>query len=79
MKTYSLDKLQIGKNAKIHSIHCSEDLKRRFLDLGIVKDTTISAILKSPSGDPTAYEIRGCVFAIRKDDAKDILITLDFQ
>ena len=79
MKTYLLNELEIGKKAKIHSVNCSDDLKRRLLDLGIVKNSIISAILKSPSGDPTAYEIRGTVLAIRENDAKDISITIDFQ
>lgn len=49
-------------------------LKRRLLDLGIINKTKITPILKSPSGDPTAYEIRGTLLAIRKEDAKQILI-----
>ena len=44
-------------------------LKRRLLDLGIIKGTTITPVLKSPSGDPTAFEIRGALIALRKEDA----------
>lgn len=44
-------------------------IRRRLLDLGIVSGTKITAILKSPSGDPTAFEIRGSVIALRKEDA----------
>lgn len=44
------------------------------LDLGIIKDTEIAALTKSPSGDPVAYLIRGAVIAIRKEDAALIFI-----
>lgn len=49
-------------------------LKRRLLDLGIIKGAKITPILKSPSGDPTAFEIRGTLIALRKEDASLILI-----
>ena len=39
------------------------------LDLGIVKGTLITPIFKSPSSDPTAYEIRGSLIALRKEDS----------
>ena len=44
-------------------------LKRRLLDLGIIKGTKIIPVLKSPSGDPTAFEVRGTLIALRKEDA----------
>lgn len=33
----SLDELKINKNAKIQSLNCKGDLRRRLLDLGLVK------------------------------------------
>ena len=44
------------------------------LDLGIIRGTKITPVLKSPSGDPTAFEIRGATVAIRKEDASLIKI-----
>lgn len=49
-------------------------LKRRLLDLGIVKNTKITPVFKSPSGDPTAFEIRGTLIALRKEDASLIKV-----
>ncbi|HZK28267.1 MAG TPA: FeoA family protein, partial [Thermoclostridium sp.] len=46
------------------------------LDLGLVSNTAIEALQKSPSGDPTAYQIRGAVIALRKEDAFNILVEL---
>ena len=48
MKNVSLDVLPINSNAKICSLNCTGDLKRRLLDLGLVYGTNIKAILESP-------------------------------
>lgn len=70
----SLNNLKLGKIAKVDSLKSSDNERRRMLDLGIVKDTKIEALYKSPSGDPTAYFIRGAVIALRDEDAKKIII-----
>ena len=44
------------------------------LDLGLVSGAYIKALQKSPSLDPTAYLIKGTVIALRKEDAKNILV-----
>ena len=53
----------------IDNLNCSENIRRRLLDLGLVKGTQIIPVLKSPSGDPTAYEIRKTLIALRKEDS----------
>ena len=70
----TLNNLKINKIAEIENINCENNIKRRMMDLGIVKGTKIKAILKSPSGNPRAYEVRGSVIAIRHEDAKQIVI-----
>ena len=69
-----LSNLELNKKAKVVDINCSGDEKRRFLDLGIVKDTVLTPILKSPFGTPTAYEIRKTLIAIRKENADKIQV-----
>lgn len=69
MKNIHLNCLPINSIAKVSNLNCSGDIRRRLLDLGIVRGTKITAILKSPSGDPTAFEIRGSIIALRKEDA----------
>lgn len=72
----TLNNLPLGISAKIMHIDCNPNIQRRFLDLGFIKNTNITPILKSPSGDPVAFEIRGTVIAIREEDAKLIEVTL---
>lgn len=47
------------------------------LDLGLISGTVVEAMHKSPSGDPTAYNIRGAVIALRSEEAGKILVELN--
>jgi DtxR family Mn-dependent transcriptional regulator len=48
--------------------------RRRMMDLGILPGTTIDVEMTSPSGDPTAYKIRGALIALRKEQANLIQV-----
>jgi DtxR family Mn-dependent transcriptional regulator len=48
--------------------------RRRMLDLGIVPGTVVQAEMKSPSGDPTAYRVRGALIALRREQADLIYV-----
>ena len=74
MKIENLSQLPLNQNGKIEKVECNEGIKRRLLDLGLVKGTNIVPILVSPSGDLRAFLVRGTIIAIRKEDAKDIKI-----
>lgn len=69
-----LTNLKLNSTAKISDICCSENIKRRLLDLGIIPNTSITPVFKSTCSDPIAYEIRGTVLAIRNQDAQNILV-----
>ena len=73
-KTLSLSDLEIGKIGNVISLKSHGNERRRMLDLGLVKDTKVEALYKSPCGDPTAYYIRGAVIALRSEDASKIII-----
>ena len=74
MKIENLNQLPLNKSGKINKIECGEEIKRRLLDMGLVKETEITPILISPSGDPRAFLVRGTIIAIREEDAKNIKI-----
>ena len=70
MEKILLSTLPIDTIGEVINLNCNGGIKRRLLDLGIVKGTKIMPILKSPSGDPTAFFIRGSTIALRKEDAE---------
>jgi len=73
----TLDKLPLYSSCKIISLNCSGSLQRRLLDLGLVQNTSITSILRSPFGDPTAYDVRGSILALREEDAKLIIVNIE--
>lgn len=50
-------------------------MRRRLQDIGLIEGTEILCLNRSPSGDPTAYLIRGAVIALRKEETEKILVT----
>ena len=71
MTLYELPLNQVGI---VNNLNCNGTIRRRLLDLGLIKGTQIKPVFKSPSGDPIAYEVRKTLIALRKEDS--ILIDL---
>lgn len=73
----SLSSLAPGESARVINLSalCRGLERRRLLDLGIVPGTRVEAELSSPSGDPTAFRVRGALIALRREQASLIHIT----
>ena len=67
-----LNDLKVGQKCKIISIN--SDIKQRLLDLGLIKGSIINKVLDNKGMN--AYNIKGTVIAIRKEDTKDIEVKL---
>ncbi len=72
----NLNELELNREGIIESVDCDSNIKRRLLDLGLVKGTKIVPILVSPSNDPRAFIVRGSIIAIRKEEAKKIKLIM---
>ena len=70
----TLDKISVGERCVIKKLYENDDMFTRFIDIGIIPETRVECVGKSPSGDPKAYLIRGAVIAIRNKDCKCILV-----
>jgi DtxR family Mn-dependent transcriptional regulator len=77
--TQRLSDLKPGETAVVSGLSptCRGTERRRFLDLGILPGTAIEAEMISPSGDPTAYRVRGALLALRREQADHIQITIE--
>ena len=74
MRKNTLNELKKGDKAIIKNIEIEGSMKRRLLDIGLIKNSVVECILESPLKDPKAYWIRGTLIAIRNNDAKKIFI-----
>lgn len=69
-----LNQLPVGSFGKVKELVAEGIVRRRMLDLGLIYNTTVESLRKSPAGDPIAYEIRGAVIALRSEEASKILV-----
>lgn len=75
-KLVPLNTLPCGKTALVKNLTTTGAARRRLLDLGLIKNTLVESLRKSPSGDPTAYQFRGTVIALRSEEASKILVEI---
>jgi DtxR family Mn-dependent transcriptional regulator len=68
--------LKPGQKATIAHIGGAKALRRRFIEMGIVKGETILVERHAPLGDPMEYFIKGYHLALRKEEAAYIKVVL---
>ena len=69
MKRCTLGSLNVGQRGIVTSLDVKGVTRRRMLDLGLVPGSVVESLRRSPAGDPTAYNIRGAVIALRSDES----------
>lgn len=70
----TLKDVKIGETAKVKKINCEGAIKRRIMDMGIIKGTEIFVRKVAPLGDPIEITVRGYELSLRKEDAENIEI-----
>lgn len=63
-----------GQSCIVEGLTATGAMRRRLLDIGLVQQSRVSCVGKSPGGDPSAYLICGAVIAIRASDARTVLV-----
>ena len=71
-----LAELSTGQVAHVLGLddRCQGYSRRRLMDLGFTEGATIRAALTTFAGDPRAYEIRGTLIALRREQASQVLV-----
>lgn len=69
-----LNDIAPGQHAVVSQLLAAGSMRRRLLDIGLIENTDVECLGRSPGGDPSAFLIRGAVIAIRSEDCADILI-----
>ena len=76
MNKINLSDMKTGDIATVDKLLSDSSMRRRLQDIGLIEGTCVECIMRSPGGDPIAYQIRGAVIALRKEDAENILISV---
>jgi Fe2+ transport system protein FeoA len=68
--------LRPGQRGTITKVNGAAALRRRFVEMGIVRGETILIERNAPLGDPVAYFIKGYHLALRREEAAQIEVHL---
>ncbi len=77
MNDKTLNHISVGQRATVTSLTTQGAMRRRLCDIGLIPGTQVECLGRSPSGDPSAYLIRGAVIAIRQRDGQQIFVIPD--
>ncbi len=70
MKT--LNELNVGETGVVARLAGQGAVKRRIMDMGLTKGTSVTVRKVAPLGDPIELTVRGYELSIRKDEAATI-------
>ncbi len=73
-KVLLLSHLKPGEKATVKELSTEGNMRRRLLDIGLIENTEVECLGRSPGGDPSAFLIRGAVIAIRSEDCAGIML-----
>ena len=70
-----LSEMKEGQTAKIDSIGGNGALRRRILEMGIIKGAQIYVEKYAPLKDPLELNIKGCHISLRVEEAAQITVS----
>ena len=68
----TLAQVACGQTATVTKLTGDGAVKRRIMDMGITKGTSIYVRRVAPLGDPVEVRVRGYELSLRKEDAQTI-------
>jgi len=69
-----LSELKPGEKATIVKVQGSRALRRRLLDMGVIRGTEIEMVRKSPLGDPLEFLVKGYNLSLRKTECENVYV-----
>lgn len=70
----TLKQVRCGETVTVQKLQGDGPIKRRIMDMGITKGTSIFVRKVAPLGDPVEVTVRGYELSLRKADADMILV-----
>lgn len=74
MNELSLSNCLLNEIVYVKEIKNLDDIKRRFLDIGLSQGTEVIPLYNSICGGIRAYNIRNSIIGIRDNDASGIIV-----
>ncbi len=70
----TLRDVPVGDTATVVKLVGDGAIKRRIMDMGITKGTTVDVRKVAPLGDPIEVTVRGFELSLCKDEAQNVLV-----
>ncbi|MBN1200849.1 MAG: ferrous iron transport protein A [Anaerolineae bacterium] len=70
----TLDQLTPGQRARVKRIAGKGAVRRRLMDMGVIRGVEIEVVKVAPMGDPIEYLLRGYHLSLRRSEAQMIEI-----
>lgn len=72
-----LNELKAGQQGKIVKVKGEGTIRRRLLDMGVIRGTGIEMERVAPLGDPVEVKLKGYHLSLRKEEAANIQVEVE--
>ncbi|UEC42799.1 MAG: Ferrous iron transport protein A [Methanothrix sp.] len=69
-----LNQMERGERGRVIGISPCGSLRRRLMDMGIVRGAEIEMVRRAPLGDPVEFLLRGYNLTLRGGEAANVLL-----
>ena len=69
-----LSELKPGEEGVVVRVEGPPALRRRLMEMGIVRGTKIKMVRRAPLGDPIEYEVKGYNLSLRAGEADGVYV-----
>ena len=71
-----LSQLKVGEKAIVTSTGTDSLVRRRLMDLGLIRGTELKVLRVAPLGDPVEILFKGLYLTLRRSEAEGIVVRL---
>jgi Fe2+ transport system protein FeoA len=72
-----LSELKPGEKGIITRVSGSSTIRKRLLDMGLVKGTEVTMVRKAPLGDPIEFLLKGYNLSLRKAESDNVYVSVE--
>ena len=72
---FALSSVKPGQTVKVERLSGGGAVRRRILDMGIIKGATGLVRKVAPLGDPIEVSVRGCELTLRREEAECVEVS----
>ncbi|MBN1929215.1 MAG: ferrous iron transport protein A [Chlorobiaceae bacterium] len=69
-----LSELKAGDRAEITAVDAEPVVRRRLMDMGLVRGTELEVLRFAPLGDPIEISCKGLLLTMRRNEAEGIMV-----